>query len=358
MSAPFRSLVLGAVLVSTFMQSALAGHGIEVGRHDSLPNSQGASPDPINEAVAKSRARLASLLSSASPSACIAEPPPRGEFEKTADYEARVDRFRSECAAAKTAAREVADRELQAMPLTLPLLDTSVQYDADTEQFLMLLTQSDGRMYVAAPGRTGVNLWAERQEAWVCRGPVPLADAPAVKSGLRLLLRFQFAQMTPTFVGESWIVRDVRVLGVRKRDGGDDDVIFEVPLTTCTMNRPDSFQGTRLEAWQKTATLAQVDMAPQRVGRVGGSIKPPQKTRDVRPAYPPTAQSAGVQGIVIIDATIGPEGAVKDATVLRSIPVLDQAALDAVRQWVFTPTLVDGLAVTVIMTVTVQFTLQ
>jgi len=92
--------------------------------------------------------------------------------------------------------------------------------------------------------------------------------------------------------------------------------------------------------------------------RVGGNIKPPTKTKDVRPTYPPIAQSARVQGIVIIEATIGPDGAVKDAKVLRSIPLLDAAALDAVRQWVFTPTLLNGVPVPVVMTVTVQFTLQ
>jgi protein TonB len=92
--------------------------------------------------------------------------------------------------------------------------------------------------------------------------------------------------------------------------------------------------------------------------RVGGNIKPPQKTKDVRPSYPPIAQSARVQGIVIIEATIGPNGQVQDARVLRSIPLLDQAALDAVRQWVFTPTLLNGVPVPVIMTVTVQFTLS
>ncbi len=92
--------------------------------------------------------------------------------------------------------------------------------------------------------------------------------------------------------------------------------------------------------------------------RVGGNIKPPTKTRDVRPQYPPIAQSARVQGIVIIEATIGPNGKVQEAKVLRSIPLLDQAALDAVRQWEFTPTLLNGVPVPVIMTVTVQFTLQ
>jgi protein TonB len=92
--------------------------------------------------------------------------------------------------------------------------------------------------------------------------------------------------------------------------------------------------------------------------RVGGNIKPPTKTRDIRPTYPAIAQSARVQGIVIIEATIGPSGKVTDAKVLRSIPLLDQAALDAVKQWQFTPTLLNGVPVPVIMTVTVNFTLQ
>ena len=97
---------------------------------------------------------------------------------------------------------------------------------------------------------------------------------------------------------------------------------------------------------------------PTQPVRVGGNIKPPQKVKHVNPVYPPIAQSARVQGIVIIEATIGPSGAVQDAKVLRSIPLLDQAALDAVRQWQFTPTLLNGVPVPVIMTVTVQFTLQ
>jgi protein TonB len=92
--------------------------------------------------------------------------------------------------------------------------------------------------------------------------------------------------------------------------------------------------------------------------RVGGNIKAPQKVKHINPVYPPIAQSARVQGVVIIEATIGPDGAVKDAKVLRSIPLLDAAALDAVKQWQFTPTLLNGVPVPVIMTVTVQFTLQ
>ena len=91
---------------------------------------------------------------------------------------------------------------------------------------------------------------------------------------------------------------------------------------------------------------------------MGGSIKPPVKTKDVPPVYPASAQSARVQGVVIIEATIGPDGKVQDARVLRSVRLLDQAALDAVSQWEFTPTLLKGVPVPVIMTVTVVFTLS
>ena len=92
--------------------------------------------------------------------------------------------------------------------------------------------------------------------------------------------------------------------------------------------------------------------------RVGGVVRTPVRTRSVDPVYPPIAQAARVEGIVIIEATIGPEGQVQDARILRSVPLLDQAAVDAVRQWQFTPTLLNGVPVPVIMTVTVNFTLR
>jgi protein TonB len=92
--------------------------------------------------------------------------------------------------------------------------------------------------------------------------------------------------------------------------------------------------------------------------RVGDKIRAPMKIRDVKPVYPPAAQGARVSGMVILEIIVGPDGAVREAQVLRSIPLLDQAAVDAVMQWRFTPTLLNGQAVPVIMTVTVNFTLQ
>lgn len=92
--------------------------------------------------------------------------------------------------------------------------------------------------------------------------------------------------------------------------------------------------------------------------RVGGGIKAPMKVVHVNPVYPPIAQSARVQGVVIVEARLEGDGSVGAARVLRSIPLLDEAALDAVRQWRFTPTLMNGVPTPVIMTLTVNFVLQ
>jgi protein TonB len=91
---------------------------------------------------------------------------------------------------------------------------------------------------------------------------------------------------------------------------------------------------------------------------VSSLIKAPVKIRDVSPIYPSVAIAARVEGVVIIEAVIGPTGDVAEARVLRSKPLLDEAALAAVRQWRYTPTLVSGVPVSVILTVTVTFGLR
>jgi periplasmic protein TonB len=98
--------------------------------------------------------------------------------------------------------------------------------------------------------------------------------------------------------------------------------------------------------------------APMAPYRVSQGIRQPAKIRDVQPAYPTIAQSARVQGVVILEAIIGVDGRVQEARVLRSIPLLDQAALAAVRQWVYTPTLLNGVPVPIVMTVTVTFVIR
>ncbi len=76
--------------------------------------------------------------------------------------------------------------------------------------------------------------------------------------------------------------------------------------------------------------------------RVGGDIREPRKVVDVAPVYSEIALRAHVEGVIILEATIDPRGRVANVTVLRGVPILDEAALEAVRQWVYTPTLLNG----------------
>jgi TonB family protein len=96
---------------------------------------------------------------------------------------------------------------------------------------------------------------------------------------------------------------------------------------------------------------------PSPVVRVGGQVKEPKKLRNVAPSYPDIAKQARVQGVVILECTIGPDGKVTNVTVLRGIPLLNPSAIEAVKQWVYTPTLHNGVPVSVIMSVIVNFKL-
>lgn len=84
----------------------------------------------------------------------------------------------------------------------------------------------------------------------------------------------------------------------------------------------------------------------------------PKLLKRVEPVYPEGAQQARIQGVVTVEATIGRDGKVKGAKITGSIPLLDEAALTAVRQWEYAPTMIDGVATPVIMTVKVNFALS
>ncbi|MGZ5439531.1 MAG: energy transducer TonB, partial [Candidatus Aminicenantales bacterium] len=92
--------------------------------------------------------------------------------------------------------------------------------------------------------------------------------------------------------------------------------------------------------------------------RAIGDVKPPKLVREVAPVYPEIARQARVEGIVIVEATTDVYGRVTSVKVLRSIPLLDQAAIDAVRQWVYEPMIINGRPRPVMFTVTVRFQLK
>jgi protein TonB len=91
--------------------------------------------------------------------------------------------------------------------------------------------------------------------------------------------------------------------------------------------------------------------------RVGGGVREPRKVRSVAPVYPDLAVKARVQGRVILECQIDVRGRVVEVNVLRGNPLLLDAAVEAVRQWVYTPTLLNGVPVPVLMAVTVTFQL-
>ena len=94
--------------------------------------------------------------------------------------------------------------------------------------------------------------------------------------------------------------------------------------------------------------------------RVGGNVRAPRKELDVKPVYPASMREAGLTGVVPIEAVIGRDGTVSSVRVLSAQvhPDFAIAAVDAVRQWRFTPTLLNGLAVEVVMRVSVTFDLD
>lgn len=92
--------------------------------------------------------------------------------------------------------------------------------------------------------------------------------------------------------------------------------------------------------------------------RPGRGIREPKKIVDVTPVYPALARAGQIQGVVILEAVINVRGEVERLRVIRSAPLLDEAAIEAVRRWRYTPTLLNGVPVPVLLTITVHFTLR
>jgi periplasmic protein TonB len=92
--------------------------------------------------------------------------------------------------------------------------------------------------------------------------------------------------------------------------------------------------------------------------RPGGHVVAPKRLAYVQPGYPTIAQSSRIEGRVVIEAIVGPTGDVTSLRVVQSVPFLNEAALAAVRQWKYTPTLLNGVPVSIILTVSVDFKLS
>jgi len=92
--------------------------------------------------------------------------------------------------------------------------------------------------------------------------------------------------------------------------------------------------------------------------RISGQIREPLKVKHVNPVYPQLASETRLHGVVILECIVSAEGRVTKVEVLRGVPILSEAAVEAVKQWVYRPTLLNGIPTPVIMTVTVTFNLN
>jgi TonB family protein len=152
----------------------------------------------------------------------------------------------------------------------------------------------------------------------------------------------------PVGVGVDRCARAARLLGAIDIDSGQGPLDPKRTDLVLIGFRPED------------GTCAPVDISSAGRQRVGaGRIRAPRKVRNITPVYPQSMQDARIQGVTIAEATIATTGCVVDAVVLRGPhPTLNAAALAAVSLWQYEPTLLDGKPVPVIMTVTVNFTLQ
>ncbi len=177
-------------------------------------------------------------------------------------------------------------------------------------------------------------------------------DAGGNVAEARVVVMAGMALSTDARVPHAAAARQAAIAAVRQWQ-------FEPPITAPMLVATDVTVGRIDKSSDMYTRRVQSEETGNRSGlRVGGNINLPRQVHRVSPVYPPAAQEAAVQGVVILECTVGPDGSVTDVTVLRSIPLLDQAAIDAVRQWRYEPTLLNGEPITLVMTTTINFTLQ
>jgi protein TonB len=133
----------------------------------------------------------------------------------------------------------------------------------------------------------------------------------------------------------------------------------EVPGAVPGISGPPGALGVIVDA-SRSIPVQAPEPPPRPAGPVRAADLPvaPAKIADARPIYPDIARNARVEGTVVMEAVLDTSGRVTQLRVVKSVPLLNQAALDAVRQWRYTPSIYAGHPVSVLMTITIRFTLQ
>jgi TonB family protein len=176
-------------------------------------------------------------------------------------------------------------------------------------------------------------------------GPIQLPPpSPPIESivitGLTDSARDQLLAQLPVHIGDPWSAEAEGRISEAARQ-------FDPHLTV------NSAGGGRV-----VRIFVQTDAAPPGAVRIGSNVMAANLINPVKPVYPQLAKMARVQGTVSFAATIGKDGTMEDLKLLSGPPLLVQAAMDAVKQWVYKPTLLNGAPVEVITTIDVNFSLS
>lgn len=149
-------------------------------------------------------------------------------------------------------------------------------------------------------------------------------------------------------------------------DSARQQLLSQLPIHVGDAYSPDNVQQISDAAQQfdshlvvTAASASPQDSRPTPPGaqRIGANVQAANLLTAVRPIYPPLAKMARQQGTVKFETTISKEGTVEDLKVISGPPLLVASAMEAVKQWVYRPTLLNGVPVTVITTIDVNFSL-
>lgn len=171
---------------------------------------------------------------------------------------------------------------------------------------------------------------------------------------IRAEMKVPFAQLAETI----YVIRksgyDVIVLvpEMFEDDGQSVEEVFPENISEKLMNEIKNYDWSA-----KPVPEPEKREGPEPI-RAIGEVRPPTLIKRVEPIYPEIAREARVEGIVICEVTTDTNGRVVDVKILRSIPFLDEAAVNAIKQWLYEPMIIDGSPRGVIFTVTYRFVLK
>jgi protein TonB len=192
--------------------------------------------------------------------------------------------------------------------------------------------------------------------AVVAEAPVPLPPPPPPPPAAKAAKPAQVSKPAPN-TGPTFTVPSEIPVGIQPESGidlgGEGGVVGGVEGGI-----PGGVLGGLIGAMVNEAPPPPPPPAPAKPRRVGGEIQAPALISRVEPLYPGVAVSGKITGTVILEATVDEAGAVTAVSVLRSLPVLDQAAVKAVRQWRYQPLVLNGKPEPFILVVTVTFSLR